>query len=360
MTVATDNPVHLHDLDFDELSAHLVQDDVRAVHTQSLWRVLQRGSESDLRDGRDLPPPVQRWIAAHLDADVSVDHPEVVTEIESGDGYTRKLLLRLADGHEIETVIMGYENRFTACISTQVGCAMGCVFCATGQMGFVRQLRPGEIVAQVRTAQRLLQARGESGLRNLVLMGMGEPLHNYDAVMRAMKIVADNRGIGIANSRITVSTVGVVPAIERFTKEGLPFNLAVSLHATTDEERSALIPVNQRWPLADLLAACRSYSESTGRRVFFGWTLIEGKNDTPEHARQVAALIQGMDAHVNLIRLNPTEGYEGEASETSAADEFSRIIQESGLPCTIRQRRGIDVGAGCGQLRSVSTRRAAG
>ena len=357
MTVATDNPVHLHDFDFDTLSERLGRDGVRAVHTQSLWKTLQRGTETDLRAGRELPPPVQRWVAAHLDSDVCVDNPEIVTEIESSDGYTRKLLLRLADGHEIETVIMGYQNRFTACISTQVGCAMGCVFCATGQMGFVRQLRPGEIVAQVRTAQHLLQARGESGLRNLVLMGMGEPLHNYDAVMQAMSIVADNRGIGIANSRITVSTVGVVPAIERFTKERRPFNLAVSLHATTDAERSALIPVNQRWPLADLLAACRSYSDTTGRRVFFGWTLIDGKNDTPEQARQVAALIKGMDAHVNLIRLNPTDGYDGEASETSAADEFSRIIQESGLPCTIRQRRGIDVGAGCGQLRSVSNQR---
>lgn len=358
MTVATENPVHLHDLDFEGLSKRLTEDGVRPVHTQALWKVLQRGSEADLRDGNDLPPPVQRWVAAHLDTDVSLDKPEIVTEIESSDGYTRKLLLRLEDGHEIETVIMGYRNRFTACISTQVGCAMGCVFCATGQMGFVRQLRPGEIVAQVGIAQRLLQARGESGLRNLVLMGMGEPLHNYDAVMQAMKIVADNRGIGIANSRITVSTVGVVPAIERFAKEGLPYNLAVSLHATTDAERSALIPVNQRWPLSDLLAACRTYSETTGRRVFFGWTLIDGKNDSPKHARQVAALIKGLDAHVNLIRLNPTEGYEGEASETTAADEFSRIIQDSGIPCTIRQRRGIDVGAGCGQLRSANERRA--
>ncbi|MGB0578522.1 MAG: 23S rRNA (adenine(2503)-C(2))-methyltransferase RlmN [Limisphaerales bacterium] len=353
---ATLETTHLFDLDFEALSRRLESDGVRPVHTQALWKALHRGAPSEIRESDDLPPPVQRWLESHWEADVSIDVPEIVTEIESGDGYTRKLLLKLADGHEIETVVMGYENRFTACLSTQVGCAMGCVFCATGQMGFVRQLRPGEIVAQVHAAQRLLQSRGESGLRNLVLMGMGEPLHNYDPVMQAMKIVADNRGIGIATSRITVSTVGVVPAIERFTREDLPYNLAVSLHATTDEERSALIPINQRWPLKDLLDACRAYSATSGRKVFFGWTLIDRKNDSPEHARQVAELLQGLNAHVNLIRLNPTEGYEGEASETSAADEFSRIIQESGLPCTIRQRRGIDVGAGCGQLRSASQR----
>lgn len=356
MPATTANPTYLHDLDFEALSRRLKADGVRVVHTKPLWQALHRGATSDLRAAKDLPPPVQRWVDSHLDHDVAVDSSEIVHEICSSDGHTRKLLLRLADGHEIETVIMGYRNRFTACVSTQVGCAMGCVFCATGQMGFVRHLRAGEIVMQVLTAQRLLQTQGEVGLRNIVLMGMGEPMHNYDAVMQALKIVADNRGVGIAGSRITVSTVGIVPAILRFASEGHPYNLAVSLHATTDDERSALVPVNQRWPLKDLIAACRSYSESTGKRVFFGWTLIDGKNDSREHALQVSALLQGMNAHVNLIRLNPTDGYEGRACETAAADQFSSIIQESGLPCTIRQRRGIDVGAGCGQLRSVSSK----
>jgi len=352
MAVVQDQITHLRDLEFEELSARLSRDGVRPTHAGALWRVLQRGSVDDLRSGRDLPPPVRRWLEAGLGAKLAVDEPEIVREIESGDGHTRKLLLRLSDGHEIETVIMGYDNRFTACVSTQVGCAMGCVFCATGQMGFVRNLRPGEIVAQVITAHRLLRASGEKGLRNVVLMGMGEPLHNYEAMARALKIVRDNRGIGIGPSRITVSTVGIVPGIERLTRERLPCNLAVSLHATTDEERSALIPVNQRWPLKDLLAACRAYSEAMDRKVFFGWTLIDGRNDSPEHARRVAGLLRGLNAHVNLIRLNPTEGYSGRASGNAAAETFSRIIQAAGIPCTIRQRRGIDVGAGCGQLRS--------
>jgi 23S rRNA (adenine2503-C2)-methyltransferase len=354
MPASTPNQIQLHALNYDELSEVLASAGVRTVHTRPLWQALHRGAEADLREGTELPPPLRRWIRENWN-NLRTDTLEIVSEIRSDDGYTRKLLLRLDDGHEIETVIMGYPGRFTACLSTQVGCAMGCVFCATGQMGYVRQLRTGEMVAQVHTVQRILQANGELGLRNLVLMGMGEPLHNYDQVMRAMQIVTDNRGIGIGNSRVTVSTVGVVPAIRRFAKEDVSYNLAVSLHATNDEDRTALIPVNRRWPIADILDACRYYTEKTSRKVLFGWTLIAGKNDSPQQAREVAALLAGMDAHVNLIRLNPTAGYGGIATESSSAEEFSRIIQESGLPCTIRQRRGIDVGAGCGQLAAKQT-----
>jgi 23S rRNA (adenine2503-C2)-methyltransferase len=349
MTNGATSIIQLHDLNFEELSAALDSNGVRAVHTRPLWQAIHRQPGWDLRDNTELPPPLGRWIRDQWES-LRFDSPRIISEIRSEDGYTRKLLLGLEDGHEIETVIMGYPGRFTACLSTQVGCAMGCVFCATGQMGFVRHLRAGEIVAQVHTVQRLLQTEGELGLRNLVLMGMGEPLHNYDPVMRAMEIVTDNRGIGIGKSRVTVSTVGVVPAIRRFAEENVSYNLAVSLHATNDTERSALIPVNQRWPIADILDVCRFYTQKTGRKVLFGWTLIAGKNDTPKQAGEVAELLKGMDAHVNLIRLNPTDGYEGIASEASSAEEFSRIIQDSGLPCTIRQRRGIDVAAGCGQL----------
>jgi 23S rRNA (adenine2503-C2)-methyltransferase len=266
----------------------------------------------------------------------------------------------MADAQEIETVIMGYPGRHTACVSTQAGCAMGCVFCATGQMGFVRHLRPGEIVAQVLHAQRAVRAKGEKkGLRNLVFMGMGEPLHNYDAVMTALDIICDTRGLNIGPSKISVSTVGVVPGILRMAAENRPYNLAVSLHAATEEERAKLIPANQRWPLADLIAACRSYNAQTGRRIFFAWTLIEGVNDTPEHARLIAELLHGLDAHINLIPLNRTDGYIGTESSDSSADTFHRILQEAGFPCTIRQRRGIDVAAGCGQLKAAKNRRKA-
>lgn len=361
MPTAVENPMNLLDLDFEELAARIVADGVRAANARSLWRALHRGASADPRQAEDLTPPALNWLEAHYGVDAIVDDPAVAADVRSGDGRTLKLLLRLADGHEIETVIMGYPGRFTACLSSQVGCAMGCVFCATGQMGFVRHLRPGEIVAQALAAQRLLRADGVAGLRNLVVMGMGEPLHNYDGVIHALKILGDRRGLGIAESRISVCTVGVVPEIHRLARENHPYNLAVSLHATNDEERTALVPVNSRWPIAEILDACRFYSETTGRKVFFGWTLIAGKNDSIEHARQVAALLKGMKAHLNLIPLNPTAGYDGLTCDDSAADQFSAIVQKAGIPCTIRQRRGIDVAAGCGQLRSEAMgRRRAG
>ncbi len=276
----------------------------------------------------------------------------MVSETRSSDGLTCKYLLRLDDGQTIETVLMGYPGRFTACVSTQAGCAMGCVFCATGQMGFVRHLRPGEIVAQVLHVQRALRARGEKGLRNLVLMGMGEPLHNYDAVMTALEIVSDSRGINLSPGRITISTVGVVPGILRLAEERQPWGLAVSLHGASEEERVALVPVSKRWPLTELIAACRTYGASTGRRIFFEWTLIAGRNDSPAQAERLAALLAGIESHVNLIPLNPTARYDGAATDSAAATAFQRVLRAAGIPSTVRQRRGIDVAAGCGQLQA--------
>jgi 23S rRNA (adenine2503-C2)-methyltransferase len=350
----------LHDLNFDELRTRLVADGLRPAHAGALWNALHFRADTDLHARKDFSPPLARWVAAHLapGGGGRVDVPGVASHVPSSDGLTQKFLLRLEDGQEIETVIMGYPGRFTACVSTQAGCAMGCVFCATGQMGFVRHLRAGEIVAQVHHARRVLQTKGER-LRNLVFMGMGEPLHNYDAVMKALEIITDTRGCNLGPSKVSISTVGVVPGILRMAEENRPYSLAVSLHGSTEEERGKLIPANQRWPLSELMAACRTYGEKTGRRIFFAWTLIAGVNDTPEHARRVAALLKGLNAHVNLIPLNETSGYAGRESAEAAADAFQAIIQESGLPCTIRQRRGIDVAAGCGQLKAEKKRRPA-
>lgn len=328
-------------------------DGLRPLHAVTLWRLLHHELETDLLRRDELVPPLKRWLAEKLAGEFSHITPEIASEVPSGDGLTQKLLLRLADGQEVETVVMGYTGRHTACISTQAGCAMGCVFCATGQMGFVRHLKPGEIVAQVLQAQRLLKSMRRPGLRNLVFMGMGEPLHNYDSVMQALKIITDPRSSRIGPSRITISTVGVVPGIIRFAEEQQPYNLAVSLHAATDAERTALVPSNARWPLAELMEACRFFNQRTGRRIFFGWTLIEGRNDSPETARQVAELLKGLDAHVNLIPLNPTEKFDGRESADSAADGFQKVLVEAGIPSTVRQRRGIDVAAGCGQLKAA-------
>jgi len=325
-------------------------DGLSPVHAKALWRALYRETATDLAQRTEFLPPLRRWLDSAASR-LALDAPELVADTASSDGLTRKFLLRLADAQTIETVLMSFRGRFTACVSTQAGCAMGCVFCATGQMGFTRHLRPGEIVAQVLHAQRALHARDEPGLRNLVLMGMGEPLHNYDAVMTALEIISDTRGINIGPSRITISTVGVVPGILRLAEEKRPYHLAVSLHGATEEDRSALVPASRRWPLAELVAACRTYGAKTGRRIFFEWTLIAGQNDSPGQAAKLGALLTGIDAHVNLIPLNPTGGFAGTASAATSATEFQRTLRAASIPSTIRQRRGIDVAAGCGQLR---------
>ena len=224
---------------------------------------------------------------------------------------------------------------------------MGCVFCATGQMGFVRHLQPGEIVGQVLQIVRDLRSQGER-LRNIVLMGMGEPLHNYAATMTAIDILTDHHGLSIGPRYITLSTVGIPPAIRRIADEGRSFNLAVSLHAATNDERSRLVPTARKWPLIDLIDACRYYINKLDRRVFFEWALISGKNDTPEQAKALGKLLQNMNAHVNLIPLNDTIGYDGNPSDRDAIGRFQAILAEYGLPSTIRQRRGLDINAGCG------------
>jgi len=343
----------IYDLSFTEIEAVFASTGVRGAHARALWRAVHREGIEDLRKCTEFSPPLRRWVEEAVGRDVSGELPDVESESVSSDGLTRKHLLRLADGQTIESVLMGYPGRYTACVSTQAGCAMGCVFCATGQMGFARHLGVGEIVAQVLHCRRVLRAVGEpEGLRNLVLMGMGEPLHNYDAVMGALEIITDRRGINMGPARITISTVGLVDGILRLADEKRPYGLAVSLHGATEAERAALVPVSRRWPLAELMEACRVYGRTTGRRIFFEWTLIAGRNDSAQTAERLAELLRGMDAHINLIPLNPTGSYEGIAATGESVRSFQRVLREAGYPVTIRQRRGIDVAAGCGQLRA--------
>ncbi len=344
-------PQSLYDFGFVGLTEVLAAEGVIPHHSRTLWRALHQKDALNLSNMGFLPP-LKRWFDASVGEGKAffVDVPEEVDESRSSDGLTRKFLLRLRDGRTIETVLMGYDGRYTVCVSTQVGCAMGCVFCATGQMGFVRHLRPGEIVAQVLHARRVLARDAPNRkLRNLVMMGMGEPLHNLDAVLHALDIISDTRGIGIGPSRIAISTVGVVPGIQRLAEENSPYRLAVSLHGSNEEERAALVPVSKRWPLDALIASCRDYGARTGKRIFFEWTLIEGRNDSPETAGRLASLLEGIDAHINLIPLNPTNGFDGAASH--AGHGFQKILRAAGFPCTFRQRRGIDVAAGCGMLK---------
>ena len=295
---------------------------------------------------RDLPAALRNRLAETI----SVDEPTTCSELHSSDGFTRKYLLGLADGCRVETVLMHFRGRATACVSSQVGCAMGCVFCATAQMGLVRQLTAGEIVQQVVHANRVLTEQGAPQLRNVVLMGMGEPLHNYDAVMKAIGILCEPAGLALAPRHITLSTVGVIPGIIHLADERQPVNLAVSLHAATQEERAKLVPPARAWPLDELLAACRHYAEKMERRIFFEWALIEGQNDSAEQANALGQLLNGLPSHVNLIPLNPIANYDGLPTSNLSAKRFQAILAEHDIPSTIRQRRGIDIAAGCGQL----------
>lgn len=349
----TGAPRHIHDLTRDELTALIRSWDFSPVHAATLWSAVYLDGAQRYADVAGLP----HRLRTRLEEALSLAPPRVAAETHSTDGFTRKYLLALGDGRRIETVLMRFTGRVTACVSSQVGCAAGCVFCATGQMGFIRQLTAGEIVAQAMHVHRELRAGDHPApdaaarrLRNLVLMGMGEPLHNYEAVMRAVDILRDQNGPAIGARRITLSTVGVVPGIVRLADEARPTHLAVSLHAATQEERAALVPAAGRWPLEALMEACRYYVTKLQRRIFFEWALIAGQNDTTEQADALGRLLQGLPAQVNLIPLNPTSGYDGAPADRAAARRFQDILAGYGLPSTVRQRRGIDIAAGCGQL----------
>ncbi len=340
------------DLPRRELTERFAEWDLSPVHVARLWSYLYWECVESWGEMEELPAKVLRRVEAEFHLPV----PPVAREAHSADGFTRKFLLEQGDGRRIEAVLMRFTGRATACVSSQAGCAMGCTFCATGQMGFQRHLGPGEIVAQALHIQRILRRepapRGEPvRLRNLVLMGMGEPLHNYDSVMTAVDILRDQSGLALGAARITLSTVGVVPGILRLAEEARPVHLAVSLHGATQADRAALVPAARKWPLDELMDACRVYTTKLSRKIFFEWTLIEGVNDSEDHAHAVGRLIRGMPAQVNLIPLNPTTGYDGAPSRREAARRFQDILAEGyGLPSTVRQRRGIDIAAGCGQL----------
>jgi len=286
----------------------------------------------------------------------------------STDGLTRKVLFALRDNQTIESVLMHYERRHTACISTQVGCPLGCVFCATGQSGFVRNLTAGEIVEQVLYFARQLREGMSNELRvtgkvdtlllprhssltNVVFMGMGEPLANYEATCQAIKTLTHDKGFNLGARRITISTVGLVPGIRRLAEEGMQIGLAVSLHASTDELRDKLAPINRRYPLTQLMAACRHYVERTGRRISFEYALIQGVNDSPKQARQLAHLLNGLLCHVNLIPLNPVSESPYQPSSRDRIGAFQAELNRLKVPNTLRVERGIDIQAGCGQLR---------
>ena len=329
-----------------ELREFVVNLGEKRFRARQIWRWLYHHRVSSFKEMIDLPTT----LIATLQQSAVLGNLQPVTEQQSADG-TQKRLYRLSDGQLIESVLMPYfDARQTACISTQAGCAMGCVFCATGQMGFSRNLTVSEIFEQAMIFARELAAKGDR-LSNVVFMGMGEPFHNYDASLDAIRQLMQRLDIGARH--IAVSTVGLVPQIRRFADEGLQVKLAVSLHKVADSERSDLMPVNKRWNIAELIEACRYYIHKTGRRVTFEWAAIAGENDTPHEAHKLGQLLAGMLCHVNIIPLNPTGGYKAGPSNSSHIAKFQNVLKHYGVGSTVRVRRGIDIAAGCGQLKTA-------
>jgi 23S rRNA (adenine2503-C2)-methyltransferase len=284
----------------------------------------------------------------HLDDTLT---PALTPERESvsNDGETVKWLWRLHDGKLVETVLMHYDDRTTVCVSSQAGCAMACGFCATGQAGFDRNLSTGEIVEQV---ARAIQRARPRRVTNIVFMGMGEPLANYDRTWGAVRRLHDE--MGISARHLTVSTVGIIPGIRRLATEDLPVNLAVSLHAANNVLRDELVPINRRYPLPELREACAEYLEAKGRRLSFEWALIDGVNDRPIDAQELAAYARPLGAHVNLIPLNPTPGWGTPGSPPAKVTGFRDSLRALGVNATVRRNRGTDIDAACGQLRATA------
>jgi len=347
----------IYDLDYPVLEKALLALSEPAYRARQVWQ----GLYQSLWSQADQFTPLSAVLRQKLGETFAFSHLTPGPILDSSDRQTRKTMFTLPDGYAIEAVLMRYgksgavKTRRTLCISTQAGCAMGCVFCATGQMGFKRHLTSGEIIEQILFYARQLQPLGEK-VTNVVLMGMGEPFHNYEATMQAIDRLGDAQGFNFGARRFTISTVGLVPMIRRFANEHRQVNLAVSLHAVQDELRQSMLPVNKRYPVDELLSACREYIDKTNRRITFEWALINGVNDSVDQARLLGERLRGLLCHVNLIPLNPTQGYAGQGSTQERAKAFTAELARFGIPCTLRLRRGIDIQAGCGQLATGKTR----
>ena len=352
-------PTHFADLDVDGRRAVITDLGLPKFRADQLARQYYSRLNGDVEEMTDLPASARPAVAEAL-------FPQLLTpvrHIACDDGSTRKTLWRLHDGTLLESVLMRYSDRNTLCISSQAGCGMACPFCATGQGGLDRNLSTGEIVDQVRVAARALRDGefGDAGrLSNVVFMGMGEPLAHYKRVVSAVKQITSPspEGLGISARSVTVSTVGLAPAIRRLADEGLSVTLAVSLHTPDDELRDTLVPVNNRWSVQEVLDAARYYADTTGRRVSIEYALIRDVNDQPWRADMLGSKLHkalGSLVHVNLIPLNPTPGSQWDASPKDVEREFVRRVRAQGVSCTVRDTRGQEIAAACGQLAAEET-----
>jgi 23S rRNA (adenine2503-C2)-methyltransferase len=335
--------VDLAELELRELETALADRGQERFRARQLFSWIYRRGVTDVEAMTDLP----RDLRVTLAAEFTLGTPTIAARDRSADG-TEKFLLRLADGRQIESVFIPDTPAMTFCISTQVGCAMACAFCLTGQMGLVRNLTAGEITGQVRVLADALGLRDKAF--NIVLMGMGEPLHNYDETMKALRILADEHGFALPPRRVTLSTVGLLPALEKLASEPVMPNLAISLHAPTDVQRGDLVPINRKYGVAEIIEACKRFPVRKRSRITFEYVLLSGVNDAPEDARRLAKLLAGVKAKVNLIPLNAAAGIPFERPSDEAVDRFASELAAKGVTVSVRKSRGRDIRAACGQL----------
>jgi len=355
---ALDPRVSLLDFSLPELEAFLAELGQPKFRARQVWEWIYKRYVANFEAMTNLPKPLREQLAAKA----TLTPLQPVAEMVSLGADTLKTLFQLPDGQTIETVLMLYEERRTLCISSQAGCAMGCTFCATAQGGLARNLTSGEIVAQVLHFARYLAdpaalpitvVERPSDVTNIVLMGMGEPMHNYRNVWTALRRLTDPDAFGLGARHITLSTVGLVPMIDRMAEEGIQIGLAVSLHAPNDDLRNQLTPINKAYNVDELLDAVRRYIDKTHRLVTFEYALMRGINDSPELVPELAAKLQGILCHVNLIPLNPIPDSLYQPTSDEDAERFAQILRDAGIPATMRLRRGIEINAGCGQLRQA-------
>ena len=337
------NDRDISSLELHELEARLTALGTEPYHARQLYRWFHRRLVTEFHDMTDLSRRLREQLASEL----RTQTPRVADRQVSSDG-TAKLRLELADGESVESVFIPDSPGRTLCISTQVGCAIACGFCLTGKMGLTRHLTAGEIVGQVRVLVRDLDLASHPF--NIVLMGMGEPLHNYDHTMKALRMLANPHGLAVSPRRVTLSTVGIVPALDRLARESLMPNLAVSLHGTTDAQRDRLVPLNRKYPLADVLAACQRFPLERRRRITFEYVLLARVNDTPDDARRLARLLTPIRSKVNLIPLNEAPGIPFERPDDGRIDQFARTLADHHVAVSVRKSRGRDIRAACGQL----------
>jgi 23S rRNA (adenine2503-C2)-methyltransferase len=337
----------VYDLTLDELTEWMTERGYPAYRARQLFDALYRQLASSYDEVSVLPKALRAELADALPIAAMVS----VNEVSTHNRDTVKTLYRTQLGDLVETVLMLYRSRATVCVSCQVGCAVGCAFCATGLMGLDRNLTTGQMVAQVIDAARTARDMGRE-LSNLVMMGMGEPFHNYPATIKFLTLLNDPNGFGMGARRMTVSTSGVVPFIDKLAEEPLQVNLAISIHAPNDELRSQLVPINRKHPIADLMAAVDRYADKTHRRVSFEYALMSGINDSDEVALDMAKLMRGRLCHLNVIPFNKVDVLEFERPTADGIERFAELAGSLGTPVTVRYSRGLDISAACGQLRA--------